>query len=307
MTHLVAAFYNFTPFADPDGLRGPLRRVAAAGAVRGTILLAPEGINGTIAGPDAGVAAVLAHIRSLPGCADLAWKESRAADQPFRRLKVRLKKEIVTLGQPADPTARVGTYIDPADWNSVVDDPGTVVIDTRNDYEVEIGSFEGAIDPGTERFRDFPAWWAANHDRFTGKRIAMYCTGGIRCEKASSWLLAQGVPEVRHLKGGILKYLDDIPEPDSLWQGACFVFDERVSVEHGLAEGPHALCHACRRPLAPGDTDHPDHEPGVSCHRCKDARTEADRERFRERQRQVSLARARGRAHIGAVPPLKRV
>ena len=308
MSFTVAALYRFTPFEDPDALRGALRDACAAHGVFGTLLLAREGINGTIAGPADGIAAVLAQIRALPGCDALEVKESRAAEMPFKRLKVRVKPEIVTMGQPGvDPRAAVGRYISPADWNALISAPDVAVIDTRNDYEVEIGSFEGAIDPGTERFRDFPAWWAENQDRLAGKRIAMFCTGGIRCEKATSWLIGQGVEEVYHLQGGILKYLEEVPEADSLWRGACFVFDERVSVGHGLAEGPHALCHACRRPLEPEDMQHADYEPGVSCHRCKAERSAADRARFRERQRQVSLARARGQSHIGTALPLKRV
>ena len=303
MSFTVAALYRFTPFDDPQALRGALHDVCAEHGVCGTLLLAREGINGTIAGPDAGVAAVLAAIRALPGCAGLEVKQSRAAEMPFKRLKVRVKAEIVTMGQPGvDPRASVGRYVPPAEWNALIAAPDVAVIDTRNDYEVGIGTFRGAIDPGTERFRDFPAWWQANAGKLEGKRIAMFCTGGIRCEKATSWLVGQGVEEVYHLQGGILKYLEEVPEKDSLWQGACFVFDERVSVGHGLAEGPHALCHACRRPLEPGDMDHRDYEPGVSCHRCKAERTAADRARFRERQRQVSLARARGEAHIGGAP-----
>ncbi|MEM9139400.1 MAG: rhodanese-related sulfurtransferase [Pseudomonadota bacterium] len=283
----IAAFYRFTPFDDPDGLRPGLRAVAEAGNVRGSILVAPEGINGTIAGPHAGIKSALEHIRALPGCADMDWKEADAARQPFRRLKVRLKREIVTLGAPADPTRRVGTYVAPADWNAVVRDPETVVIDTRNDYEVGIGTFEGALDPGTASFGDFPAWWQANRQRLAGKRIAMFCTGGIRCEKASSWLLDQGVPEVLHLKGGILKYLEETPQTDSTWRGECYVFDDRVAVGHGLAPGSHSMCHACGRPVAQADRAHSDYRPGVSCPACIGEYSEDDRARFAERQRQV--------------------
>jgi UPF0176 protein len=300
----VAAFYQFTAFPDPASLRGPLAAAARGAGVRGTILLAPEGINGTIAGlregPNAGIDAVLAHIRALPGCAGLEWKESTAADQPFRRLKVRLKAEIVPLGVPGtDPNARVGTYVAAADWNAVVDDPDTVVIDTRNDYETAIGSFQGAVDPATASFRAFPDWWARNHNRFAGKRVAMFCTGGIRCEKASSYLLGQGVPEVLHLKGGILKYLEDVPATDSRWHGECFVFDERVAVTHGLEEGAHTLCHACGRPVSPRGHDHPDYAEGISCPACIGEYTDADRARFAERQYQINLAKARGAQHLG--------
>lgn len=291
MSFLVAAFYQFTPFEDPESLRPGLRRVAEAGAVRGSILIAPEGINGTIAGPDAGVEAVLGAIRALPGCAGMEWKESRAEAQPFRRLKVRLKREIVTFGQPVDPRRAVGTYVEAAAWNDVVNDPGTVVIDTRNDYEIAIGTFDGAEDPGTASFGEFPDWWAQNAERFANKRVAMFCTGGIRCEKASSWLLQQGVPEVLHLKGGILKYLEDQPAEDSTWRGECYVFDERVSVRHGLERGSYGLCHACGRPISDDDRAHGDFREGVSCPACISEYSDEDRARFAERQRQIEAAR----------------
>jgi len=300
MTVTVAALYRFTAFAEPASLRGPLVQVARGAGVRGTVLLAPEGINATIAGPRTGIDTVLAHIRTLPGCARLDWKESRAAENPFRRLKVRLKAEIVTLGVPGtDPNARVGTYVAPAEWNAVVADPDTVVIDTRNDYEVSIGSFTGAIDPATASFGDFPGWWALNRDRFAGKRVAMFCTGGIRCEKASSYLLGQGVPEVLHLKGGILKYLEQVPRAQSRWHGECFVFDERVAVGHGLVQGSHSLCHACGRPVSPANRAHPDYAEGISCPACIGEYSAADRARFAERQHQIALAKARGGAHLG--------
>ena len=300
MPIVVAAFYQFTAFPDPAGLRGPLARAARGAGVKGTVLLAPEGINGTIAGPRASIDAVLAHIRALPGCASLDCKQSTAAEQPFRRLKVRLKAEIVALGAPGtDPNARVGTYVAPADWNAVIDDPDTLVIDTRNGYETAIGSFQGAIDPATGSFRAFPDWWAQNRDRFQGKRVAMFCTGGIRCEKASSYLLGQGVPEVLHLKGGILKYLEEIPADDTRWQGECFVFDERVAVGHGLIEGTHTLCRACGRPVSPQDHADPGYAEGISCPACIGEYSAEDRARFAERQRQIRLARARGGEHLG--------
>ena len=300
MTIVVAAFYRFTPFPDPASLRGPLARTARGAGVKGTILLAPEGINGTIAGSQEGIDTVLADLRALPGCARLDCKQSPAAGQPFRRLKVRLKREIVSLGVAgADPSARTGTSIAPAGWNAVLADPGTVVIDTRNDYETAIGSFKGAIDPGTASFRAFPDWWARNRDRFQGKRVAMFCTGGIRCEKASSYLLGQGVPEVLHLKGGILEYLEEVPAEQSRWRGECFVFDNRVAVGHGLEPGAHTICHACGRPVSPRDRADPDYAEGVSCPACIGEYTEADRARFAERQRQIRLARARGVEHLG--------
>ncbi|GAA6147966.1 rhodanese-related sulfurtransferase [Pseudooceanicola nitratireducens] len=298
--YTIAALYHFTRFQDPAALQGPLKDLCLSQGVTGSLLLAGEGINGTIAGSRAGIDAVLAHIRALPGCADLEWKESSAQDQPFGRMKVRLKKEIVTMGQPdVDPRARVGHYVDPADWNALIQSPDVAVIDTRNDYEVAIGTFEGAVDPKTESFRDFPAWWEANKDRFHNKRIAMFCTGGIRCEKSTNFLIGQGVEDVYHLKGGILKYLEEVPQEDSTWQGECFVFDGRVSVGHGLAEGPHKLCHACRRPILPEDRARPEYEEGVSCHLCIGETSEADKTRFRERQKQIALAKARGEQHLG--------
>ena len=214
-------------------------------------------------------------------------------------MKVKLKKEIVTMGQPdVDPRAAVGHYVEPADWNDLILSPDVAVIDTRNDYEVAIGTFQGAVDPGTDSFRDFPAWWEANKERFHNKRIAMFCTGGIRCEKSTNWLLGQGVEEVYHLKGGILKYLEEVPAENSTWEGECFVFDGRVSVGHGLTEGPHILCHACRRPILPEDTLREGYEAGVSCHLCVDETSDVDKERFRERQRQIRLAEARGEQHL---------
>lgn len=296
----VAALYKFTPFEDPASLKGPLAQLACSRGVKGTLLLAREGINGTIAGSREGIDAVLAHIRSLPGCSDLDWKESTAADMPFARLKVRLKKEIVTMGQPdVNPRASVGAYVDPKDWNDLISDPDVAVIDTRNDYEVAIGTFAGAVDPETRSFGEFPDWWKRNHNRFAGKRIAMFCTGGIRCEKSTNYLIGQGVSEVYHLKGGILKYLEDVPEDESLWQGECFVFDQRVSVGHGLREGHYDLCHACRRPLSEDEKQDPAYEKGVSCRRCIGEYSDSDRARFRERQRQVDLAEKRGQSHLG--------
>ena len=295
----VIALYHFTRFSDPASLRGPLLELCLENGIRGSLLLAQEGINGTIAGSRAGLDAVLAHIRALPGCDGLEWKESAASEMPFARMKVKLKREIVTMGQPdVDPRARVGHYVEPGDWNALISADDVVVIDTRNDYEIAIGTFEGAIDPETASFREFPAWWEENQHRFHNKRVAMFCTGGIRCEKSTNYLLGQGVEDVYHLKGGILKYLEDVPEAESLWNGECFVFDERVSVGHGLVEGPHILCRACRRPLRPEDRARPEFEEGVCCHHCVDEYGEEDRARFRERQRQIELAEKRGARHM---------
>ena len=297
---IVAALYHFTRFPDPAALIAPLRKVCDAGGVKGSILLAGEGINGTIAGDRSGIDAALAHIRALPGCDGLQWKESLAPVLPFGRLKVRLKREIVTMGQPGvDPLAGTGHYVAPAAWNALISDPGVAVIDTRNDYEVQIGSFAGAVDPGTHAFRDFPDWWQANKQRFDGKRIAMFCTGGIRCEKSTNYLIGQGVGEVYHLQGGILKYLEEVPAADSLWHGECFVFDERVSVGHGLQPGALTSCHACRRPLSEADRAHPDYELGACCPYCVQEHDQSDRDRFRERHRQLRLANERGTHHFG--------
>lgn len=297
----VAALYHFTRFASPASLQEPLKQLCTEQKITGTLLLANEGINGTIAGPKAGIDAVIAHIRALPGCDDLEVKFSTASERPFARMKVRLKKEIVTMGQPdVDPKARVGNYVDPQDWNELILSPDVAVIDTRNDYEVAIGTFEGAVDPETASFREFPAWWEANKDRFHNKKIAMFCTGGIRCEKSTNYLLGQGVPEVYHLKGGILKYLEEVPEENSTWNGECFVFDGRVSVGHGLKEGPHELCHACRHPILPEDKNRAEFEEGVSCHQCISETSDEDKERFRERQKQIALAKARGERHMHA-------
>ena len=300
----VAALYKFTPFADPEALRAALLAACEAHGIKGTLLLAREGINGTIAGTDNALASVLGHIRALPGCADLEVKFSAAPDIPFHRMKVRAKREIVTMGEPdIDPTLSVGTYVDPHDWNALIADPETIVIDTRNDYEVAVGTFAGAVDPQTPSFRDFPAWFRAHREELLAgkKRVAMFCTGGIRCEKSTSFLRAEGVEEVYHLKGGILRYLEQVPEDQSLWQGECFVFDERVSVGLGLAQGTFQLCRACRRPLDEAALAHPDYEDGVSCPACIGERTPEQRAGYAERQRQEALARARGELHVGAV------
>lgn len=297
----VAALYRFARFPDPAALRGPLLDLCVALGVKGTLLLASEGINGTIAGTDDAIADVIAHIRALPDCAAIEVKYSSAAAMPFHRMKVRLKREIVTMGQPdIDPLAGVGSYVSPADWNALIDAPDTVVIDTRNDYEVQVGSFAGALDPKTQSFSDFPAWFEANREQLAGKKIAMFCTGGIRCEKATAFVKAQGVDDVYHLHGGILKYLETVPPEESRWQGECFVFDERVAVGHGLAAGTHSLCRGCRMPVSPKDRLSPLYAEGVSCPACHATRDEARRASYAERHRQVKLAEARGEAHVGA-------
>ena len=301
----VAALYRFARFADPAAMRGPLETLCRERGIRGTLLLAPEGINGTIAGSRQGIEDVLAHIRSLPDCGELSVKLSAARSMPFHRMKVRLKREIVTMGEPAiDPRLSVGTYVEPGDWNALVLDPGTILIDTRNDYEVAVGTFQGAIDPRTETFRDFPRWFQDQRETLLGSgkqpKVAMFCTGGIRCEKATAYLKQEGVEEVYHLSGGILKYLETVPEEQSLWQGECFVFDQRVAIGHGLAPGSYELCHACRRPLSASDRSSPLYEPGVSCAQCHGERSEEQRASYRERHRQEMLAAALGEAHVGA-------
>ena len=300
----VAALYRFTSFTDCAGLRAPLEAVCREQGVRGTLLLAPEGINGTIAGHREAIASVLHHIRALPGCADLDVKVSSAAAMPFHRMKVRIKREIVTMGQPGlDPRASAGTYVEADRWNELIADPDVIVIDTRNDYEVAVGTFDGAINPNTASFRDFPAWFRSAREELLGSgrqpKVAMFCTGGIRCEKSTAFLKQEGVEDVHHLKGGILKYLETVPEESSLWRGECFVFDERVTIGHGLAPGTHELCRACRRPLSRQDLASPFYEAGASCDACHALRSEQQRASYRERHRQEALALKRGRSHIG--------
>jgi len=297
----VAALYQFTRFDDCAAIRQTLAEACGARAVKGTLLIAPEGINGTIAGSDEGIGEILAIIRALPGCAGIDVKESRAPALPFHRMKVRLKREIVTMGQPdIDPLA-TGDYIAPQDWNALIADPDTVLIDTRNDYEVSLGTFTGALDPHTKSFREFPGWFRAHRDELAGKKVAMFCTGGIRCEKSTAFLKAEGIDQVYHLKGGILAYLEQVPEAESRWKGDCFVFDERVSVTHGLAPGDYELCRACRMPVGAAEKASPLYAEGVACPACHAERSDEQRTRYAERHRQAKLAEARGEAHVGAV------
>lgn len=299
----VTALYHFTTFDDPAALREPLESVCRDNGVRGTLLLAREGVNGTIAGPPDGVEQVLAHLRALPGCADLGVKNAAAETMPFHRLKVRLKQEIVSMGEPdVDPANNAGIYVPPQDWDDLISRPDTIVIDTRNDYEVAIGTFPGAIDPGTRSFREFPGWFRANRDALLAEgvsKVAMFCTGGIRCEKATAFLRAEGVEDVYHLDGGILNYLEKVPASISSWNGECFVFDERVAVGQELSPGTHTLCRACRMPLSPEQRESPLYEEGVSCPLCHDQRDEEQRRNYAERHRQVKLAEARGERHVG--------
>ncbi len=300
MTYLVAALYKFTALPDYEKLRSPLQDMSDLLGVKGTLLLAQEGLNGTIAGPKTAVDPLIAFLRADPRLGDLDIKYSTAADMPFYRMKVRLKREIVTMGvEGVDPNKTVGTYVDPAEWNDLITDPDTILIDTRNDYEVGIGTFKGAVNPKTKTFREFPAWVEANRDSLSKPKVAMFCTGGIRCEKASSFMKENGFDDVYHLKGGILKYLETQPETQSLWEGDCFVFDQRVAVGHGLAESEYDQCFACRRPITEDDKARNEYEKGVSCHHCYEEMTSDQKAAFAERQKQISLARLRGEVHIG--------
>ncbi|MBD9391059.1 rhodanese-related sulfurtransferase [Acidovorax sp. ACV01] len=305
---LTVALYQFADLPDCATLRAPLQALCDERGVRGMLLLAPEGVNGTIAGEPADVLAVLAWLRNDPRFANLQHKEAPTERQPFYRMRVRLKLEIVTLGVPGlNPAHNAGTYVKPEDWNALIDDPGVVVVDTRNDYEVGIGSFERAINPHTKSFAEFPAWVAVQSQPggvLAGKpRVAMFCTGGIRCEKSTALLKSQGFEEVFHLEGGILKYLETVPEEASRWHGDCFVFDERVSVGHGLAPGHHQLCRSCRMPLGEAELHSPHYVRGVSCPYCHGTRTPEQERALAERQRQMDLANQRGQVHIGARQP----
>ena len=297
----VAALYRFVRLDDFENLRNPLLEFCEARGIRGTLLLANEGINGTIAGTAQAISEVLAYLRRDDRLADLECKFSYNEDRPFLRMKVKLKKEIVTMGRPGiDPNQCVGRYASPEQWNTLVDDPECLVIDTRNDYEVEIGTFRGAVNPNTSSFREFPEWVEKNLDPSKHKKVAMFCTGGIRCEKSTSLLVSMGFEDVWHLQGGILNYLEKTPVEQTRWDGECFVFDSRVSVDHQLEKGSYDQCYACRFPIDDAQKASDLYVPGVSCPRCHDAHTEDQKQRFTERQKQISLAKARGEAHIGA-------
>jgi UPF0176 protein len=297
---VVAAIYKFVKLADCALLREPLQARCEELGITGTLLLATEGINGTIAGTRSGIDQILAYLRSDPRLSDLEHKESAAFLPPFYRMKVKLKKEIVTMGVPGiDPTERVGQYVKPEDWNALINDPDVLLIDTRNDYEVEVGTFKGAVDPRITTFREFPEYVKNHIDPAHKPRIAMFCTGGIRCEKASAYMLEQGFPEVYHLQGGILKYLENVPAEESLWQGECFVFDQRVAVGQGLAPGHYELCYGCSRPITLADKTHHKYQTGISCPNCFDSLTPEKRAAAMERQKQVTLSTVRGEKHIG--------
>lgn len=306
MTHptntpiVVCALYKFVTLDDYRELRDPLLAEMTRLEVKGTILLAHEGLNGTIAGTRAGIDGVLAWLNADPRIAGIVYKETFENSNPFYRTKVKLKKEIVTMGVDGiDPKHIVGTYVKPQDLNALISRDDVVLIDTRNDYEYEVGTFKGAVNPNTNTFRELPQFVAENLDPAQHKKVAMFCTGGIRCEKSTAYLKEQGFEEVYHLEGGILKYLEEVPEEDTLWEGECFVFDNRVTVNHQLEKGQYDACHACRRPISEADKQRPEYEQGVSCHQCVGEYTEKQRQRFRERERQIQLAKQRGEVHIG--------
>ncbi|MDX2263368.1 MAG: rhodanese-related sulfurtransferase [Hyphomicrobiales bacterium] len=299
---IVAGFYKFTPMEDPAAVKARIQPTLEQSGLYGTLILAREGLNGTLAGTRDGMNAALSALRALPGCGDLAVRLTPSAEQPFHRLKIRIKAEIVTIGDTAiDPTVAVGDYVAPSNWNALLRDPDVAVIDTRNAYEARVGGFEGAIDPGLASFREFPQWFARFAAERRPQKVAMFCTGGIRCEKATALAKAM-LPdaEVYHLKGGILDYLDEIAPEDSLWRGECFVFDHRAAVTHGGAQGAHSLCFACREPVSEADRASPLYSPGVSCPRCHGSRSPERIAGFRERRRQMALAKSRGARHIGA-------
>lgn len=297
---VVAAFYHFTNFSDFESYRAPLLKLMQDHGVRGTLLLAHEGVNGTIAGSRAGVDVVITTIRKDKRFANLGTRESYVEKNPFYRTKVKLKKEIVTMGvNDIDPKDIVGTYVEPKDWNALISNPQVTLVDTRNKYETQIGTFKGAVDPGTDSFREFPQFVRQNLDPAKHRKVAMFCTGGIRCEKSTAYLKQQGFEEVYHLRGGILKYLEDVPKEETLWQGECFVFDNRVTVDHTLEKGKYDQCHACRMPINKQDKKSEHYQKGVSCPYCYDKNSADQVKRFAERERQMELAIQRGEAHLG--------
>ncbi|MEO0459163.1 MAG: rhodanese-related sulfurtransferase [Cyanobacteria bacterium P01_A01_bin.114] len=292
MNWLIVTFYKFVALEDCEALRQPLSERCQTLHIKGTILLATEGINATISGSPWAIQTLLAELKQDPRLADLAAKESWADQAPFERIKVKVKREIVTFGHPqGSPAQQVGTYVEPQDWNQVISDPDVVVIDTRNDYEISIGTFAGATNPQTQSFKEFPDYAQQHLDPQQHKKVAMFCTGGIRCEKASSYLLSQGFEQVYHLKGGILKYLETVPVEQSLWQGECFVFDERVAVQHNLAPGSYDICHGCGHPISEADQASPQFESGISCPHCYPTLTPERRTRLVEKERQYRQAR----------------
>jgi len=299
--YVVCALYKFVTLERYRDLRQPLQSAMESYGVCGTLLLASEGINGTVAGSRQSIDRLLAWLQAQPELVDIDHKESLTLRKPFLRTKVKLKREIVTMGvEGIDPNMVVGTYVEAADWNDLINDPEVLLVDTRNAYEVQVGSFEGAVNPNTESFRQFPDYAAAHLDRDKHKKVAMFCTGGIRCEKSTAYLKQQGFDEVYHLKGGILKYLEQVPEQQSLWRGECFVFDDRVTVDHQLQSGSYDQCHACRLPITEDEKLDDKYVAGVSCPHCHDKTSTQQRQRFMEREKQMRLAEARGEVHLGS-------
>ncbi|MFC3095564.1 rhodanese-related sulfurtransferase [Alteromonas sediminis] len=298
---IVCAMYKFVALENYKSMRQPLLQVMLDNEIKGTLLLASEGINGTVSGPREGIDNLLGYLNADPRINPISYKESLHDNPPFYRTKVKLKKEIVTMGvEGIDPRETVGTYVKPSEWNALISDPDVTVIDTRNDYEIEIGTFEHAINPNTKTFREFPEYVKNELDPAKNKKVAMFCTGGIRCEKSTAYLKEQGFEEVYHLEGGILQYLEDVPEASSLWKGDCFVFDNRVAVNHQLEKSHYDQCYACRLPITEDDKNSEHYEPGVSCPHCYGTHSEEQIARFREREKQVQLARERNEAHVGS-------
>lgn len=299
--YLVCALYKFVELDDYEAIQQPLLALLKSQDIKGTLLIAREGINGTVTGTQAAIDTMLAWFAKDERLTDISYKLSYDDEQPFYRTKVKLKKEIVTMGvEGIDPRKTVGTYVKPQDWNALISDPDVVLVDTRNDYEVKIGTFQHAINPHTETFRQFPAYVKDNLDPKKNKKVAMFCTGGIRCEKSTAYLKEQGFDEVYHLKGGILQYLEDVPKDDSLWEGECFVFDNRVTVDHSLQKGQYDQCHACRLPITEEEKQHDHYERGVSCPHCYGRKNAEQLQRYRERESQIQLAKQRGESHIGS-------
>ncbi|MEQ5807697.1 rhodanese-related sulfurtransferase [Alteromonas sp. NFXS44] len=299
--YIVCAMYKFVALENYEAMRQPLLEKMEEQGIKGTLLLASEGINGTVSGPREGIDSLLAYLNSDPRINPISYKESLHEEQPFYRTKVKLKKEIVTMGvEGIDPRHTVGTYVKPKDWNDLISDPDVLVIDTRNDYEIEIGTFKHAVDPKTKTFREFPDYVKDNMDPEKHKKVAMFCTGGIRCEKSTAYLKEQGFDEVYHLEGGILQYLEDVPAEESLWEGDCFVFDNRVAVNHDLQKSQYDACYACRLPITEEDKQSDKYEPGVSCPHCHGTHSDDQIARFREREKQVQLAKARSEEHVGS-------
>lgn len=300
-TYVVCAMYKFVALENFEKIQKPLLAVMEKNDICGTLLIAHEGINGTVAGSKEAIDALFAWFALDERLANISCKESLTQEKPFKRSKVKLKKEIVTMGvEGIDPRHTVGTYVKPQDWNALISDPEVFVVDTRNDYEIQIGTFQNAVDPNTKTFREFPDYVKENMDPAKHKKVAMYCTGGIRCEKSTAYMKEQGFEEVYHLEGGILKYLEEVPEKETMWEGECFVFDDRVTVDHQLNAGKYDQCHACRVPILEEDKERSEYTKGVSCHHCFDKTSPEQRERYAEREKQMELAKLRGEAHVGS-------